>query len=81
MIVEGDAREITSTSANPRWAMAAFRIGTSCSLSPEKLRATKVAPMLSASIAGSMGAMRLASPRLLFDPTSADAENWPLVNP
>src|SRR5262249_8449156 len=27
---------------------AAFRIGTRCSLSPEKLRATKVAPMLSA---------------------------------
>src|SRR5579872_2354442 len=30
---------------------------------------------------GSMGAIRLGSPRLLFDPTSDEAENWPLVNP
>ena len=28
-----------------------------------------------------MGAMRFASPRLLFEPTSADAENCPLVKP
>ena len=30
---------------------------------------------------GSMGAMRLGSPFLLFEPTSAEAENWPLVSP
>ena len=38
-------------------------------LSREKLRATEVAMMLSARIAGSIGDIRLAWPCLLFDPT------------
>ena len=53
----------------------------SCVLSPEKLRATKVAPSVSASSTGSIGGWTFASPRLDFDPMSADAENWPLVSP
>ena len=53
----------------------------SCALSPEKLRATNVAPRLNASSTGSIGGCTLASPRFDFDPTSADAENWPLVSP
>ena len=68
-------------SAKPRCAIAALKIGTSWSLSPEKLRATKVAPSDSPSKTGSIGGRWLASPRLLFEPTSADAENWPLVSP
>ena len=70
-VVEFDSRGATEAE------LRAIRYG----LAPEKLRATNVAPMLSASIAGSIGAMRFASPRLLFDPTSAEAENCPLVNP
>jgi uncharacterized protein (DUF111 family) len=61
--------------------LPAFSNGTSWVLSPEKPRATTVAPNDSASITGSMGVCWLASPFLLFDPTSADAENWPLVRP
>jgi hypothetical protein len=55
--------------------------GTSCALSPEKLRATKVAPKVSASNTGSMGGDELTSPRFALVPMSADAENWPLVRP
>ncbi len=72
---------MTSTSAKPLWLSAALRMGTSCALSPEKLRATKVAPMLSASMTGSMGGWVLASPFFDLEPTSAEAENWPLVRP
>jgi hypothetical protein len=50
-------------------------------LSPEKERATKVAPIDSASSAGSIGDCSLASPRFDVEPTSADAENCPFVRP
>ena len=53
----------------------------SCVLSPEKLRATNVAPSVSASSTGSIGGCTFASPFFDFDPTSDDAENWPLVRP
>ena len=33
------------------------------------------------SCTGSIGGMLLGSPRLLFEPMSAEAENWPLVSP
>ncbi len=49
--------------------------GTSCFLSPEKLRATKLAPSVSASFTGSIGACSLSSPVLVLVPTSAEAEN------
>ncbi len=61
--------------------MPALMIGTSCALSPEKLRATNVAPSVSASSAPSMASIVLASPFLLVEPGSADAENWPFVSP
>ena len=56
-------------------------IGISCALSPEKLRATNVAPNVSASSTGSIGGCTLASPFFEVLPMSADAENWPLVSP
>ncbi len=73
--------EITSTKAKPSCSSPALRIGTSCSLSPEKDRATKLAPSESASTTGSIGSWRLAIPPFDVLPTSADAENWPLVSP
>src|SRR5678816_2095453 len=59
----------------------ALRIGTSCALSPEKLRATNVAPSVSASSTGSIGGCTFASPFFDVEPMSADAENWPFVRP
>src|SRR5258706_553743 len=73
--------EMTSTSAKPLCRMPAFKIGMSCCLSPEKLRATNVAPMLSASMTGSIGGWVFGSPRFDFDPMSVDAENCPFVRP
>ena len=67
--------------ANPLCERPALRIGTSCPLSPEKARATKLAPSSSASDTGSIGLYWLASPRLLLVPMSAEAENCPLVRP
>src|SRR5215469_8357991 len=55
--------------------------GTSCALSPEKLRATKVAPSVMARSTGSMGGWKLVSPFFARVPTSAEAENCPLVSP
>ena len=55
--------------------------GTSCALSPEKLRATKVAPSCSAMPTRSIASSVLISPRLDFAPLSDVAENWPLVRP
>jgi hypothetical protein len=55
--------------------------GTSWPLSPEKPRATKLAPSTSASCTRSIGSSlltRRASPSI---PLSAVAENWPLVRP
>ena len=60
---------------------AAFKIGTSCALSPEKLRAMNVAPSVRPSMTGSMGRCWFGSPRLLFEPMSVEAENCPLVRP
>ena len=48
--------------------MPALMIGTSWSLSPEKLRATNVAPSVSASSTPSIGSMVLASPFLAVEP-------------
>ena len=62
-------------------ASAALINGTSCCLSPEKLRATNVAPSCSASDAMSIGESLLTTPRLDFDPWSAVAENCPFVKP
>jgi hypothetical protein len=73
--------EMTSMKAKPRCAKPALIIGTSWVLSPEKLRATNVAPSVSAINAPSIGSIALASPFLAVDPLSADAENWPLVSP
>ena len=67
--------------AKPLWARPAWMSGTSCALSPEKLRATKVAPRVIASSTPSMASIVLASPFLLVEPGSAEAENWPLVSP
>src|SRR5579863_1586824 len=61
--------------------MAACINGTSWVLSPEKLRATKVAPRVIASCTGSIGGCVLASPFLAVVPRSAEAENCPLVRP
>src|SRR6185312_1756791 len=55
--------------------------GTSCCLSPEKLRATKVAPSVIASSTGSIGGWKLVSPFFALVPMSAEAENCPFVNP
>ena len=81
MVVERDAGLITSRNAAPECAIAVLMSGTSCCLSPENERATKVAPIKSASDTVSTAASMLATPRLDFDPASAVAENWPLVNP
>ena len=67
--------------AKPLCARPALRIGTSCALSPEKLRATNVAPSVSASSTPSIASIVFGSPFLLFEPGSADAENCPLVSP
>ena len=67
--------------AAPRCSIAALISGTSCSLSPEKERATKVAPRRSASDTMSIGESWLPTPFLDFEPLSAVAENWPLVSP
>ncbi len=56
-------------------------MGTSCALSPEKLRATNDTPSVRARSTGSIGGCTFASPRLDLLPTSADAENCPLVSP
>ncbi len=67
--------------ATPLCSTAALISGTSCPLSPEKPRATYVAPSSSASWTRSIGSSLLTAPRLAFDPLSAVAENWPLVKP
>ena len=67
--------------AKPLCISPAWISGTSCSLSPEKLRAMKVPPSESAARHGSTGACWFSSPFFDFVPMSADAENWPLVSP
>ena len=67
--------------AEPLCWIAAEISGTSWVLSPEKLRATKVAPSCSAIATRSMALSVLMTPFLDFEPRSAVAENWPLVRP
>jgi len=67
--------------AGPGWRSAALIRGTSWALSPEKERATKVAPSWRARPTMSMAASWLTTPRLDFEPRSEVAENWPLVRP
>jgi hypothetical protein len=50
-------------------------------LSPEKLRATKLAPKLQRDRHQVDGVVGLVTPRFDFEPRSAVAENWPLVRP
>ncbi len=77
-VTHGDS---TSMSAKPLCLSPATISGTSCSLSPEKLRAMNVQPSVSAASTGSTGGCRFSSPFFAFVPMSADAENWPLVRP
>ena len=65
----------------PRWLSAAFRIDSSCFLSPENERATNDAPSSIASAQVSIGGSSLAMPFLAFEPRSAVGENWPFVRP
>ena len=67
--------------AAPLCSIAALMIGTSCSLSPENERATKVAPSCIAMATRSIDESLLIAPRFAFEPRSAVAENWPLVSP
>ena len=57
------------------YVKAAFINGISCSLSPEKLLATKLAPKFKAMPTKSIGGNKLSSPYLLFDSKSLVAEN------
>ena len=61
--------------------MAALISGTICALSPEKLRATKLAPSCIARPTRSTGLSMFSTPFLLLLPLSAVALNWPLVRP
>jgi hypothetical protein len=70
-----------SITAKPGYFRPAWISGTSCALSPEKLRATKPAPRFMASSTGSIGGCWLTSPFLALVPMSAEAENCPLVRP
>ena len=56
-------------------------MASSCFLSPENERATKVAPSSIASAQMSIGGSSLTTPFFSFEPTSAVGENWPLVRP
>ena len=72
---------MTSINEKPLYFKAAVIKGTSCSLSPEKLLATKPAPSCIANAARSIDSKRLSSPFLLLDSLSFVAENWPFVRP
>ena len=61
--------------------MAALISGTSCLPSPLKERATNEQPRVSATAQGSMGWKVFTAPFFCTEPTSAVAENWPLVRP
>ncbi len=77
-VTQGDS---TSIIAVPRWASAALRTAVNCFLSPEKERATKVAPSWIARAQVSMGGRSLTTPVFSVDPTSAVGENCPFVRP
>src|SRR5262245_39774653 len=63
--------EMISIKAAPLCAIAALIIGTSCSLSPEKERATNEAPSWSAIATRSIELSVLIKPRFDFEPRSA----------
>ena len=63
------------------WLIAAFISASSCRLSPEKERATKVAPSSIASAQRSMAGRSFTTPFFSVDPTSAMGDNCPLVRP
>ena len=73
--------ERISSNAKPFCLKAALIRGTNCSLSPEKLLATKPAPNCIAKDARSMEGKRFSSPYLLLDSLSLVAENCPFVRP
>src|SRR5580704_9478586 len=73
--------ETTSSMTVPLCAMAAFNMACNCLLSPENERPTKVAPRVMAMAQVSIAGRSLSTPLFNFDPTSAVAENWPLVSP
>ena len=60
---------------------AARSNGRSCFWSPENERATKPQPSSIATAQRSIGMSRFALPPFIVLPTSAVAENWPLVSP
>src|SRR5256885_15198199 len=71
---------MTSIKAAPLCWIAALISGTSCILSPEKLRATKEAPSCSAIATRSIGESVLTAPRRALEPLSAGAQKLALVN-
>src|SRR5215467_2966500 len=73
--------ETTSSITVPLCAIAAFSMLCSCFLSPENERPTNVAPSVIASAQVSIAGRSLITPVFSFDPTSAVAENCPLVRP
>ena len=72
---------MTSITAVPRWAKAALSSGRSCFKSPENERATKPQPSSIATAQQSIGMSSFTLPPLVVLPTSAVAENCPLVRP
>ena len=72
---------ITSSTAVPRCANAALSSGRSCFWSPENERATKPQPSSIAIAQQSIGISSFDLPPFVVLPTSAVAENWPLVSP
>ena len=54
---------------------------SNCFLSPENDRPTNVAPSSTANVQVSIAGRSLMTPVFSFDPTSAVAENCPLVSP
>src|SRR5881227_990604 len=81
VVMNATQGDMTSIKAAPLCWIAALISGTSCILSPEKLRATKEAPSCSAIATRSIGESVLTAPRRALEPLSAVAENWPLVSP
>jgi hypothetical protein len=81
VVVERDARRDDVDEGEALVGEAGLEERHQLALSPEKLRATNVAPSVSASSTLSMASIVLTSPFLLVEPGSAEAENWPLVRP
>src|SRR5258708_19228452 len=73
--------EITSIMTVPRCATAAFSRVSNCRLSPEKERATKVAPSWMASAQESIAGRSLMTPVFHFQPKSPVTYTSHLTNP